>query len=67
MRVLRRCDAGKNNVSVVEEIPAGGLFQTSDGRIFRKGEKMRKRFLCSDAQTGRMYYFSALHEVRPVK
>lgn len=66
MRVLRRYDERKNNVAIVEEIPAGSFFQTKDGRIFRKGEKMRKRFLCVEKQTGRMYYFSAMHEVKPV-
>ncbi|MBS1748042.1 MAG: SprT-like domain-containing protein [Bacteroidetes bacterium] len=66
MRVLRRYDERKSNHAVVEEIPAGAYFQTNDGRIFRKGEKKRKRFLCVEKQTGLMYYFSGLHEVQPV-
>jgi SprT protein len=31
--------------------------------VFRKGEKLRKRFRCEEVQTKRVYLFSGLYEV----
>lgn len=63
LRVLRRYDKKKQPLILVEELPAGSLFQTSDGRVFQKGEKLRKRFKCTEVKTGRVYLFSPVYEV----
>jgi SprT protein len=64
LRVLKSYDK-KNGKEVifVENIPEGALFKTHDGKIFRKGEKMRKRFKCEEVATKRLYLFSPLYEV----
>lgn len=67
LRTLRRYDNKEENAVFVEDLPAGTLFQTSDGRVFQKGEKMRKRFRCLEVATNRMYLFSPVYEVRPVE
>ena len=42
-RTLRNYDETQTNHVFVESIPSGSLFKTHDGKIFRKGEKIRKR------------------------
>ena len=66
MRVLRRYDEGKESFNLVEELPENALFRCHDGRVFRKGEKMRKRFKCIELRTGRVFLFSPVYEVKAV-
>jgi len=66
MRVLRKYDQKKNDVVLLEEIPRGAFFITKDGRIFQKGEKLRKRFRCTEKNTGLIYLFSPIHEVKMI-
>ncbi len=66
LRILRSYDQKDGSSQFVEDLPAGTLFQTGDGRVFRKGEKVRKRFRCEEVATKRMYLFSPVYEVQPV-
>ena len=66
-RVLRRYDKKESNHKLVEELPANSVFRTDDGRIFQKGEKLRKRFKCREIKSGREYLFSPIYEVEEVK
>jgi len=63
LRVLRRYDQRPAEVKLVEELPDGTLFRTTDGRIFRKGPRLRKRFKCEEVGTGKQYLFSPVYEV----
>lgn len=63
LRVLRRYDERTQPHTLVEELPPGAIFQTNDGRKFQKGEKLRKRFKCTEVGTGRVYLFSPVFEV----
>ena len=63
LRVLRNYDVRKEHHHLVEEFPAGSLFRLKDGRIFKKGEKLRKRYRCREISTGSVYLFSPLAEV----
>lgn len=63
LRVLRQYDEGANKQHLVEELPPGSLFRIKDGRVFRKGEKLRKRFKCVEVKTGKLYLFSPVYEV----
>ena len=67
IRVLRKYDTNTNGYKLVEEIPVNGLFKLDDGKIFKKGEKQRKRFKCTEVRTGKVYLFSAVYEVELVK
>jgi SprT protein len=64
LRTLRRYDPGQDGVVLIESLPQGALFQTSDGRIFQKGEKVRKRHRGTEVSTGRVYLFSPVYEVK---
>lgn len=67
MRVLRKYDEGSENKMLIEQIEDGGLFDAGDGRIFKKGKKLRKRFQCVEVATKKLYLFSAIYEVEPIK
>jgi hypothetical protein len=63
LRVLKAYDKKKDNFVFVENVPQGQLFKTHDGKIFKKGEKIRKRFKCIEVATKKLYLFSPVYEV----
>jgi hypothetical protein len=63
VRILRRYDVNTNGYKLVEEIPVSGLFRLEDGRVFKRGEQLRKRIKCEEKDTGRVYLFSPVYEV----
>jgi len=66
MRVLRRYDKKEEGMLLVEELPEGALFVLDDGKIFKKGQRLRKRFQCTEVKTGKLYLFSPIYEVKKV-
>lgn len=66
LRVLRKYDAAGSLFLLIEEITINAVFRTSDGRVFQKGKKLRKRFQCKEVGTGRVYLFSPVYEVELV-
>jgi SprT protein len=66
MRVLKNYDRRRENHYLVEQLPTGQLFKTKDGRVFRKGERIRKRFRCEEVPSKRVYLFSPVYEVEVV-
>lgn len=66
MRVLKKYDHGENGLVMVEQLPEGRLFDIGKGKIFKKGKKLRKRFQCVEVETGKVYLFSPLYEVKIV-
>jgi predicted SprT family Zn-dependent metalloprotease len=63
LRVLRKYDKNNEGKKMVEELPVNTLFRLADGRVFKKGEKLRKRFKCMEVETGKLYLFSPVYEV----
>jgi hypothetical protein len=63
MRILRKYDLNGNAHKLLEELPVASLFRIEDGRIFKKGIKLRKRFKCIEIKTGKEYLFSPVYEV----
>jgi hypothetical protein len=64
MRILRKYDAIADGICLVEEIEEGALFIASNGRVFKKMKKLRKRIQALEVATGRMYLFSPIYEVK---
>ncbi|MFN5641344.1 MAG: SprT-like domain-containing protein [Sphingobacteriales bacterium] len=64
LRVFRRYDLGKKDIFFVEELEQGEYFQLTDGRVFRREEKLRKRFRCLEVSNGKVYLFSPVYEVK---
>lgn len=63
LRVLKKYDPVKEGHFLLEQLPEGSLFEIKGKRIFRKGEKIRKRFKCQEILTGKWYLFSPVYEV----
>ena len=53
---LKSFDAA-NQKKYIFEIPEGSKFETQSGRIFVRGSKRTKRFMCTEQSTGRVYLF----------
>ena len=66
LRVLHQYDEKPVGVHLVEQLPEGALFVIKGGRIFKKGEKVRKRFKCVEVKTGKLYLFNPVYEVQLV-
>ncbi|MEO6254123.1 MAG: SprT-like domain-containing protein [Ferruginibacter sp.] len=64
LRVLHKYDEKKEGIHLVEQLAEGTLFGIKGGRIFKKGEKIRKRFKCVEVKTGKLYLFSGMYEVQ---
>ncbi len=63
LRVLHHYDAKKDGVHLVEQLAEGSLFAIKGGRIFKRGEKIRKRYKCMEVKTGKLFLFSGVYEV----
>ena len=63
LRVLRNYDEKQSRLRLVEEISLNAYFRITDGRVFQKQEKLRKRFRCVEVKTGKVYLFSPVYEV----
>ena len=66
LRTLKNYDEHQTHLVFVESIKDGALFKTHDGKIFRKGEKIRKRIRCEEIKTKKIYLFSPVYEVELV-
>lgn len=64
-RDLGRYDAQESGV-FVEELPEGALFAYREKRIFKKGNKRRKRYECLELETKRNYLFQPNARVKPL-
>jgi SprT protein len=66
LRVLRKYDLKENHLRLIEELPVNTLFRIKGGRVFQKGEQLRKRFKCKEIATGKLYLFSPVYEVEEI-
>jgi hypothetical protein len=65
-RALKKYDTKIKTKLFVEDLTDGANFKINGGRIFRRGEKLKKRFKCTEIATGRVYLFSPVYEVEVV-
>jgi SprT protein len=65
-RVLKKYDK-PDGKEFVENLPFDAVFHIPDGRLFRKKEKLRKRFRCICMNNNRIYLFSPLAQVYHVE
>ncbi len=63
LRVLNNYNEKKKGIQLVENLTEGSQFKIKGGRIFSKGEKIRKRYKCVEVKTGKLFLFSAVYEV----
>ena len=65
-RTLKKYDPPKEGVELLEKLPKNSIF-VLNGREFKKGELRRKKFLCEEMISHKMYLVNALAEVIPIK
>lgn len=63
---LKTYDPG-NEKNYIFEIPIGSLFTATNGRVFRKGKRLRKRYECLEVSTQKLYVFQPNAEVELLK
>jgi SprT protein len=66
MRVLSVYDPNPGKHQLVEQILEGKLFEIENGKIFKKGKKVRKRIECIELATGKLYLFSPVYKVKAI-
>ncbi len=68
IRALRQFDSPekKGDCVLVEDLGELQEFTTKEGRHFRVERKVRKRFLCTELNSGKQYLFSPVYEVMPL-
>ena len=65
-RTLQKYNPIKEDHKVLENLPKNSSFLISSGRVFEKGEKLRKRYRCIERPSGKVYLFNPLAEVKVV-
>jgi hypothetical protein len=63
LRVLHRYDENGPGAVLLEALPEGALFRIKGERVFKKGDRIRKRYKCTEVSTGKLYLFSPVYEV----
>jgi len=64
LRSLSAYDERPAHVKLLEQLAEGAIFATRQNRIFKKQEKRRTRFLCTELASGKQYLIHHLAEVR---
>lgn len=66
MRLLKKYDAETHTISL-EEVSTDSYFQIDDGRVFQKGQRLRKTYKCIEQKTKKAYRIHGLMAVVPIK
>jgi SprT protein len=62
LRTLKLHDENSTTV-FLEYLPLNSVFLYNGSKVFRKGERIRKRYKCQEISTGLIYLFNPLAEV----
>jgi SprT protein len=66
-RVLKSLDQDQQQEITIEDIPEESYFVASNGRMFKKEEKLRKRYRCFCLNNNRRYLFHPMAVIQPVQ
>jgi predicted SprT family Zn-dependent metalloprotease len=66
LKVLRKYDPPHKKKLCVEDLQPGTNFMITKGRIFQRGEQIRKRIKCYELPSRRVYLFSPLYEIEKI-
>ncbi len=66
LRVLKTYDVRKPGIYFVEELPTGSIFRVKGGKTYTRQNRVRKRFICRENATGKLFLFSPVAEVELV-
>jgi SprT protein len=63
-KILKKYDQKSTDEILLEELPENAKFMVEDGRVFQKGQKLRKFFRCTELKTEKIYRISGLLVVK---
>lgn len=63
--ILKSFDQPRN-ITLITDIAENTFFALPNGRVFKKGAQLRKRFRCECLNNKRIYLFSPLAEITPI-
>ncbi|RRN77246.1 sprT domain-containing protein [Pseudoxanthomonas sp. SGD-10] len=63
-KTLRSYDTKDESMVSIEQVATNQTFSISGGRVFKKISKNRTRYRCIEVETGKVYLFSPLAEVK---
>jgi SprT protein len=66
-RALKKYDDEEAPGQYIEELAENCVFKVSNGKVFKKLEKRRKRFKCVNIENGKYYLFDPLARVIPIE
>jgi SprT protein len=65
-KALYRYDEHKPGFKLVDELDDNRFFETEDGNLYQKIEKLRTRTRCRNIGNGKIYFFQGIAEVKEV-
>jgi len=65
-KALKSLDTAQQDAITIEDIPEESYFVASNGRMFKKEGKLRKRYRCFCVNNNRRYLFHPMAVVQPV-
>lgn len=63
-KALYRYDEHKPGFKLIDDLSVNQYFETEDGQLYQKLEKLRTRTRCKNVKNGKMYFFQGIAEVR---
>lgn len=66
-QALKKYDTDYADKTFVFQIPLGATFKIYNGRLFKRGVQLRKRFECMELGSGRLYLFNPNAEVELIE
>jgi hypothetical protein len=64
---LYRYDEHKPGFKLVDDLEVNQCFETEDGEVYQKLEKLRTRTRCRNLGNGKVYFFQGIVEVKAVR
>ena len=65
-KALYRYDEHKPGFKLVDDIDENHFFETEDGQVYQKLEKLRTRTRCRNLSNGKVYFFQGIVEVKAI-
>lgn len=66
-KALYRYDDHKPGFRLVDDIGENSFFETEDGEVYQKLEKLRTRTRCLNCKNGKVYFFQGIVEVKALR
>lgn len=66
-KALYRYDDHKPGFKLVDDLGVNQYFETEDGQVYQKLEKLRTRTRCKNLGTGKVYFFQGIVEVKHIR